>query len=162
MKNLQKLFSMAMLGCMAAALFSCSKDEEENFDVEVGIVGEWEIESSEMLINGQSYDAYIEQAAQQAGMSADDFKDSFGATLDTEGNFHFMEDKKFTGTIEGDSMVGTWSANDKKLILEYGDGDDQEFIVKSLNSNKAILSIQDLEGITPELKIEILLHIERK
>ena len=152
-----------MLVCMAVAMLSCSKDEEENLDVVVGIIGDWEIESSEMLVDGQSLDTYVENAARQAGISIEDYKESFGDVFgDVEGSFKFMEDKKFTGKIEDDAIAGTWSADGKALTLSYDDGDNQEYLVKSLNSTNAILSTKDLEGLAPELKMEFLYHIKKK
>ena len=166
MKNLQKLFSMTMLVCMAVAMFSCSKDDEENLDVEVGIVGEWKIESTEMLINGQSYDAYIEQAAKQAGMDVEAFQEFFGEAFEVEGDFRFMEDKKFDGEVEGETIEGVWSADGKKLVLEYeedGEQESEEFIVKSLDSSSAVLSSTEVEeegGV--KIEIESILRLKKQ
>ena len=159
MKNVQKLFSMAMLVCMAITMFSCSKDEEEDLAVEVGIIGQWEIESTETLINGQS----IAKIAEQAGMSEEEYKKSFGMAFDQEGEFNFMEDKKFEGEYEGSDIAGTWKADGKTLILEYEDGDQREFVVKSLKSTTgALSSIETVSAGQVESKTETILHIEKK
>ena len=57
MKIVQKLFSMAMLMCMAITMFSCSKDEEEAIFAEADLMGKWEITSSDYLMNGVPFES---------------------------------------------------------------------------------------------------------
>lgn len=60
MKNLQKLFSMAMLVCMAVAMFSCSKDDEETAYIEDDLIGSWTISNAEITLIGTDTDMNTE------------------------------------------------------------------------------------------------------
>ena len=118
MKNVQKLFSMAMLMCMAITMFSCSKDEEETIFAEADLMGEWTITQTE----------------------GDD--DSFNFYR-KESTYEFMADNKYTSEREYGqkfTMEGTWKLESgKTLVLTDEDGNEEKFAIKSLDSNKAIL-----------------------
>ena len=165
---------MAMLVCLAIAMFSCSKDDEE-LGVEAGIVGEWEVVSNEQLINGKDALTFIEEFAEQTDQSVEDLKERFDYEEDdTEGVgaiIVFNSDNTFEEK-DDDTSKGTWRAGeDRTLIMQYKD----EFVeyeitygVKSLNSDNASLSLaydettEDLDGNEYELTFEYVARIERK
>ena len=143
MKIVQKLFSMAMLMCMAITMFSCSKDEEEDLAVEVGIIGKWEIESTEMLINGQNIESFITQLAEQTGRSEEELKEEYShEEEDGKGTFEFKSDKTFLGKKEDSSTAskGVWAAGENRsLIIQYEGQEEVTLTVTSLKSDKATL-----------------------
>ena len=164
---------MAMLVCMAVALFSCSKDEEE-LGVEAGIVGKWEISSIEELVNGQSPDKFVEQMAQQLGISVEEFEDKYGDFNEyedeVEGTIEYKDDKTFCEHIEDDEKAkGTWSAGENRTLkMKYAGETTYEvtYDVKSLKSNNASLSISftDTEEIGDEemeIDFEVIIHLKR-
>lgn len=165
MKNSQKLFSLAMLVCLTVAMFSCSKDEEEGVDIAAGIVGQWEIESTELLLAGTPVESYIEQTAQQSGLPVETIKATLGDALDLDlqGNFHFTEDNKFTGTLGKEEMEGTWATEGQNLILTDSKGVEQKFVVKSLKEDSAMLSQTSTQGDgATAVESEVILHIKSK
>ena len=173
MKNLQKLFSMTMLVCMAVAMFSCSKDEEE-LGVEAGIVGKWEISSIENLVNGQSPDRFVTQMAQQLGISVEEFEEEYGDFdgFDEEVSeiFQFNEDQTYVEIINDNKGEGTWSAGvDRTLEVKYENAAGYEtyvYDVKTLKSDRASLSLSgtDKERIGDsemDINFEFIVHLKR-
>ena len=177
MRNLQKLFSMAMLVCMAVTLFSCSKDDEE-LGVEAGIVGKWEISSLEQLINGQSPSTFVEQMAKSLGISVEEFEEEYGDfstfKAEVEGIMEFKDNKTFFQNIEGQTSEGIWSAGeDRMLEMRYKDEESSEietethtYNVKSLTSNSAALSQKDIDaeeigGKEMDVEFEFIIHLKK-
>ena len=176
MKNLQKLFSMAMLVCMAVTMFSCSKDDEE-LGVEAGIVGKWKVTSTETIVNGMSADAFIKQLAEQTGVSEEevrnnDYLDYENSNEDAGTIVEFSSDNSLIvkENDDEDNSEGTWRAGENRTVImkftnEYGSS-EITYDVKSLKSNTATLSIKEervVEFMEEEFEIEdeYLIHMKR-
>lgn len=158
---------MAMLMCMAVALLSCSKDDEE-LGVEAGIVGKWEIASVDVLINGQDFSQYAEEMAKAMGITVEEFKDDFGdEEINVKGNIEFKSDKSFTAEFDGGKSSGTWSAGDNRtLVMDYaGNSSDdvEKYTVVSLKKSSASLSIVDNgdEWNGEGIKYEMILRLKK-
>ena len=158
---------MAMLVCMAVALFSCSKDEEEELDIETGIVGNWESTSADLLINGMSIDEFAKQIAQISDSSEEDIKEEYGIG-ELKSTYEFTEDNNFTETIEGEgTSKGTWKVGPNRMItLTYSQGHPSEFQVKSLKSNSATIVFVDTDsemdnGQELDVKLEYYLYLKK-
>lgn len=173
MKNWQRMFSMAMLVCVAVATFSCSKDGEE-LGVEAGIVGKWEISSVEELIDGQSPEKFVEQMAQQLGITVEEFEEEYGDFAsfanDVQGTLEFKDDKTFTEVINDDEERGSWNAgSDRTLEMKYEDEFGYQIYtldVRTLKSNSASLSFshtdeEEIGDSEMEINFEVILHLKR-
>ena len=135
MKNLQKLFSMAMLVCLTVTLFSCSKDEEEAVFAEADIMGSWTITQTEG--DDDSFNFYQKKTT-----------------------FEFMEDSKYTANKKFNgveySQEGTWELKDgKTLILTDEDGEEEMFIVQSLNGETAVFVSSGMPNLPGASTIEV-------
>ncbi|MEM6845407.1 MAG: hypothetical protein AAF944_03500 [Bacteroidota bacterium] len=178
MKNLQKLFSTTLIACLAVTLFSCS-DDDEQLSTEVGIIGQWTVESAEMTIDGKSLETFVEESINQLKTQlGDNFDDEMAellqesfSELDLSEEFEnttleFKEDKTAIVTDEDGTESGTWSANDKELTITF-DNDSQKYTVRSLTDNNASLSTSlefegmELEGVDSSTSIEILMNLKK-
>ena len=166
MKNLQKLFSIAMLVALVATLFSCSKDEEAEIDTEAGIIGKWEITSTQLLLNGQNPDNF----AQVLGMTPEEFRKAYeldGIEVE-DGSMEFMSDKRFEAEGGYGEGKGTWSVDaNKSLVMDY-DGSDAVITntITSLTANSATLSTKDqrvteLAGNDFTVNIEYITNLKK-
>ena len=126
---------MAMLVCMVATLFSCSKDEEEAAFAEVDLMGAWTITQTEG--DDDSFNFYQK-------------KTTFEFMSDSE----YTADKQFNG-IEY-SQEGTWELKDgKTLILTDKDDTEEIFNVQSLNSKTAVFVSSGMPNLPGASTIEV-------
>ncbi|MEM9671465.1 MAG: hypothetical protein ACFB15_22715 [Cyclobacteriaceae bacterium] len=159
-------------------LFSCSK-EDEQLSTEVGIIGKWTVQSADLMIDGKSYESYVEesinQLKQQLGenysdVMGDEIEDLF-ADFDPSSEFEnttieFLSDKTAIVTDEDGSQNGTWAADGKQLIVTF-DNDTQEFTVRSLTSSEASLAMSsefddlDIEGMGIQNTLEVILNLKK-
>ena len=136
---------MAVLVCMAVAMFSCSKDDEEAVFAEADIMGTWTISSSDLKVNGVSDESisswYVE-----------------GSIL------KIMEEKEYE--VSKDDYIyerGSWSF-DGKSTLTLTDSDDEAtpFQIKSLNNEAATLySSVEESFLGVELKSEQTINLKK-
>lgn len=163
---------------LTATLFSCNKDDEQ-LSTEVGIIGKWTVQSADLLIDGKSYESYVEesinQLKQQLGNSyndamGDEIEDLF-ADFDPSSEFEnttieFLSDKTAIVTDEDGSQNGTWEANDKQLIVTF-DNETQKFTVRSLTGSEASLAMSseldelEMEGMGVESVLEVILNLKK-
>lgn len=159
---------MAMLVCMTATLFSCSKDEEE-LSIESGIVGIWEVSSVEILVDGKSEDTFVKEMVEITNLSKAEIMELYDLGDDeSEGNIEFRKDKKyFTEDEEGGyDERGTWRSGENKALILDLETYSVEFTVKSLKSNAAILSIvrtqnEEIEGKEYNVEMEQLIYLKK-
>ncbi|MEO0333528.1 MAG: hypothetical protein AAF223_17895, partial [Bacteroidota bacterium] len=172
------LFSTALVTCLAVALFSCSNDDEQ-ISTEVGIIGQWTVESADMTIDGKSLETFIEESIndlktqlgdnyddQMAALLEESFED-FDLSEEFENTtIEFKEDKTAIVTDEDGTQNGTWSANDKELTITF-DNDSQKYTVRSLTGNNASLSTSlefedmELEGVDASTLVEIVMNLKK-
>jgi hypothetical protein len=101
MKNLQKLFSMAMLVCMAVAMFSCSKDDEEITYSDDSLIGEWTIIDAEIKIIGID-----------SGMDAKTYPENSILMFSSDNTYKIMTQPANVAFDEG-----SWTLEGKNVIL---------------------------------------------
>ncbi|MGB3589975.1 MAG: lipocalin family protein [Tunicatimonas sp.] len=178
MKNLQKLFSTTLVVCLAITLFSCNKDDEQ-LSTEVGIIGKWQIESADIIIDGKSYEDYIEESInelkQQLGSNySEEMGDAVRESLeefDADSAFEnttieFKSDKTVIVTDEDDSGTGTWVADGKQLTINFED-ESQKYTVRSLTNSRASLSIDggfddiEMEEADLPMATEMILNLKK-
>ena len=114
---------MAMLVCMAVAMFSCSKDEEEAVFAEADIMGTWTISSQDYKVNGESLTG----------------GEGFTIGYDEGSTLSIMEDKKYEITVEDYTYEkGTW-AFDGRNTLTLTDSNDGvvTYQIRSLSEESA-------------------------
>ena len=145
MKNLQKLFSMAMLVGLTVTMFSCSKDDEVAVFAEADIMGTWRISSSDLKLNGVS-------------------DDNISSWYEEGSTIEIMEDKKYE--ISKDDRVyeeGTWSFDGKSTLTLTDSSDDATpFQIKSLNKEAATLYSYEEESLLGfEIKSEQTINLKK-
>ena len=148
MKNVQKLFSMAMLMCMAITMFSCSKDEEEAIFAEADLMGEWKITSSDYLVNGAPFES----------------GEGFTVGYEEGAKFSIMDDKSYTiASEEYTYEEGTWTFDEKNIITTVNSNKEtKKYEVRSLNKESATFyssSVDDSFGV--EIKSEETLKLKK-
>ena len=148
MKNVQKLFSMAMLMCMAITMFSCSKDEEETIFAEADIVGNWEITSSDYLVNGASFES----------------GEGFTVGYEEGTEFSIMDDKSYTiASEEYTYEEGNWTFEGKNTItIVDSNKETKKYEVRSLSKESATFyssSVDNSLGV--EIKSEETLKLKK-
>ncbi len=178
MKNLQKLFSTTLVVCLAITLFSCDK-EDEQLSTEVGIVGKWQIESTDIMIDGKSYEAYIEESISELKQQlGDNYSETMGdairASLDEfdpnsafeNTTIEFKSDKTVIVTDEDGSGTGTWVADGKQLTINFDD-ESQKYTVRSLTNSQASLAMDggfddiEIEDADLPMTTEMILNLKK-
>jgi len=160
-------------------LLSCNKDDEQ-LSTEVGIIGKWTIESADVMINGKSFESFIDESISQLkNQLGDSYSDEMAelmkegfAELDFSEEFEntvieFKEDKTAIITDEDGTQEGTWSADNKVLIVTIGNDDPQRFTVLSLTSSNASLSLDlatqglEVEGLDASTPMEVVMNLKK-
>ena len=130
MKNLQKLFSMAMLVCLTLAMFSCSKDEDEIVVTEADVMGEWSVTS-------------VDSDLSLSDLANMDFTDLFSnedISLTPGYTVTFDEESKLTVGMVVSSFDGIWKLDGKSLYLSReAEQDGTEYVIQSINQESAVL-----------------------
>ena len=90
-----------MLVCMAAALFSCSKDEEEITYTESNLIGSWTILNAEITIIGTD-----------AGMDTKTYPENSVLLFSADNTYEIM-----TQAADVVFEEGSWKLEDKNVIL---------------------------------------------
>ena len=92
---------MAMLVCMVAALFSCSKDEEEITYTESNLIGSWTILNAEITIIGTD-----------ASMDTKTYPENSVLLFSADNTYEIM-----TQAADVVFEEGSWKLEDKNVIL---------------------------------------------
>ena len=149
---------MAMLVCMAVALFSCSKDEEVIISATpADVMGTWTVTSSDIDVKG------VEISDQQKALLV--------LLTEAEGNiFKFEDGGKFvkesknllltTANTDNNSTYteeGSWQLNGgKTLILTNEDDEKTTYEIRSLNAESAtIVEVASESGVTVEVTVTL-------
>lgn len=125
MKNLQKLFSMTLLVCMAVAMFSCSKDDEEVSYTQDDLIGNWSVLSSEMATIGGGTD-----------VATPTYPENSVFMISADSKYSIM-----TEAADFSYQSGTWKLEEGKtvVITENALKTTKRFEIKSLNKESATL-----------------------
>ena len=71
-------------------------------------------------VNGQTPEKFVEEMAQQLGITTEEFKDEYGdfsySVGNVQGNLEFKEDETYVEVINGDERKGTWSAGSDRML----------------------------------------------
>ncbi|MEK6476439.1 hypothetical protein WJR50_02855 [Catalinimonas sp. 4WD22] len=151
----KNVLSLMLLSFMAVSLFSCSKDDED-FDVQVGIIGEWSLASADILIEGKSMQEY----AKDAGISEEQLEFFDFSEFESETKFDFQENGVLVMKDSEGEMNSSWSADKKTLTITEGDY-DIVYNVKSLSDTKAVLSYKDESHVYGDFNIESILTLKK-
>ena len=173
-----KVTSWALGLLLTATLFACNKDDEQ-LSTEVGIIGKWTVESADVMINGKSFESYVEESISQLKSQLGDSYDEQMAELMKEGlsdldfseefentTIEFKEDKTAIVTDDEGTQEGTWSVNDKTLIVTVDDV-PQTFTVRSLTNSNASLSMNmemegfEVEGMDAATAMEVVMNLKK-
>lgn len=150
MKNLQKLFSMTMLVCMAIAMFSCSKDEEEIVVTEADVMGTWNVTSVDSDLSLSDF-AKVDFTTIFSG---EDISLTPGYTLT------FDEESKLTVGVVINSFDGIWKLDGKSLYLSKEEEEDgTEYVIQSINQESAVLIQPVTSG---DASFNYIINLEKK
>lgn len=101
MKNLQKLFSLALLVGMAMTLFSCNKDDEEIAYTENNLIGAWTILTAEITVIGTD-----------TGMDTKTYPENSVLLFSSDNTYKIM-----TEVADVVFEKGSWKLEDKNVVL---------------------------------------------
>lgn len=154
----KNVLSLMLLSFMAVSLFSCSKDDED-FDVQVGIIGEWTLESAETTFGGKTLQEY----AKETGATEEELKyleEINLSGLELTSKLNFQENGVLVIQESGSDINGTWSA-EKNTLTVTEDDHTVEYNVKSLSDTKAVLSYEDPTGVYANFAIQTRLTLTK-
>ena len=141
---------MAMLMCMVATLFSCSKDEEEVTITEADVMGTWSVTS-------------IDSDLKLSDLGNLDLTDLFsgeGVNLTTGYTLTLEDENELVVDFIVNSFDGSWKLDGKKLYLSKEDEEKKtEYIVQSINKETAVF----LQPVTMgETSFNYIINLEKK
>ncbi|MDF9800038.1 hypothetical protein OKW21_005301 [Catalinimonas alkaloidigena] len=154
----KNVLSLMLLSMMVVSLFSCSKDEED-FDVQVGIIGEWTLESAETTFGGKTLQEYVEETG--ANEEEREYLEEINLSgFELAARLNFQEQGLLVIQESGSDTNGSWSAEKQTLTVTEGDH-TVEYKVKSLSDTKAVLSYEDPTGVYGNFTIKTMLTLTK-
>ena len=136
-------------------LFSCNNDDDDSSIDDASIVGTW------------SFVKYQTQFSKDNHIEDEDVADECSAkttyTFSKENVFSLIEYYKSGGVCTSyTNNNGTYNITGKKLIINYGPGDNDEAEIIKLTKNELVLKADYGEDLDGDGKNEIdILHLKR-
>lgn len=140
----KNVLSLMLLSFMAVSLFSCSKDDED-FDVQVGIIGKWRVESVERILDDKS----VEDYAKTVSLSDEELSEIYFGDFKGRTDIEFQEGFVFLMKDGENETTEVWSNEDQSIyISDYASDSNSSpweywYHVKSLTEDRAVLMYDD-------------------